>query len=203
MKHHFTSYLLPCGVAVSLLFGHTVPPAFGQGVPARITVLVTDGEGIGVTARQRPARDPSVKVEDDDHHPVFGAVVAFALPVSGPSGEFSNGSKNLTVTTDQNGVAVARGLRVNDIPGKLQIYVTASYRGLIARTSISQSITAVPGTKVKTPERHASKSGGTWKWVVLGVAAAGGAGAGIYFGRQSSPTPISISTGSVVFGNPR
>src|SRR5262249_12061487 len=126
MKQPFTKYLLPCAVAMSLLFSCVVQPALAQGVPARISVLVAEGEAVTVNARQRPPRDPSVKVEDDDHRPVSGAVVVFALPVSGTSGEFSNGSKNLTVITDEDGIAIARGLRVNDVPGKLQIYVTAS-----------------------------------------------------------------------------
>jgi hypothetical protein len=131
-------------------------------------------------------------------------VVVFALPVSGTSGEFSNGSKSLTLVTDKSGLAAAHGLKTNEIPGKLQIYVTATYHTLRARTLINQLVEAAPGAKVRSPELQTSKSGRKWKWVLLGVAAAGGAGAGVYFGtRTASSSPVSISTGTVVFGSPR
>jgi hypothetical protein len=147
-------------------------------------------------------------VEDDDHRPVAGAAVVFALPVSGASGEFVNGAKNYTVVTGADGQATAVGLRTNDIPGKLQIYVTASYRGMRARALINQVVEAPAGAKPRSPEVHTSHSGGKLKWVLLGVAAAGGAGAGIYFQQHNkstsaAPTPISISTGTVVFGSAR
>ena len=96
---------------------------------------------------------------------------------------------------------IVDGLRTNQIPGKLQIYVTASYHGLRARTLITQFVEAPAGTNAKVPQVQPSKSSGKWKWVVLGVAAGAGAGAGIYFGLHgSSPSPISIGTGPVTFG---
>ena len=147
-----------------------------------------------------------VKIEDDDHQPIAGAVVVFALPVSGTSGEFFNGSKTLTLVTDKTGLAAAHGIKTNEIPGKLQIYVTASHHTLRARALINQIVEAAPGAKVRGPELQTSKSGGKWKWVLLGVAAAGGAGAGVYYGTHnssSSSSPVSISTGAVVFGSPR
>ena len=44
------------------------------------------------------------------------------------------------MVTESTGLAVVRGLKTNQVPGKLQIYVTASYRGLRARTLITQFI---------------------------------------------------------------
>ena len=126
--------------------------------------------------RQRVARDPVVRVEDDDHRPVSGAAVVFALPVSGAERRIYQWlDKTLTVTTDPDGLAPAHGLRTNEVSGKLQIYVTAAYRGVRARTLINQFVAASPGAKAKTPELKTSKSGSKWKWVALGVAAAGGA----------------------------
>jgi len=176
-----------------------------QNPVARIDIVVVEGEGATSNIRQRVTRDPVVRIEDDDHRPVFGAAVVFALPVSGASGEFANGSKTLTVVTDKTGLATAQGLKANDVPGKLQIYVTASYQGLRARTLINQVIQAPPGSR-PTPTIHSSSSGGKWKWVLLGIAAGAGGGTAVYFGNRKSnspPAPISISTGSVVFGNPR
>ena len=171
----------------------------------RINVVVVEGEGLTTNVRTKVARDPVVRIEDDDHRPVDGAVVVFALPVSGTSGEFFNGAKNLTVVTAKDGLATARGLKTNDIPGPLQIYVMASYQGLRARGLINQVVEAAPGTAAARPEVHTSKSGGKWKWILLGIAAAGGAGAAIYFTRHSSSTPsspVSITSGPVVFGTP-
>jgi hypothetical protein len=203
MKNHLLKSLLPAGLVFSLAI---VPPeALAQNAPARIDIQVMQGEGITTNIRQRVARDPMVKIEDDDHRPVDGAVVVFALPVSGTSGEFSNGSKTLTVVTGKDGVATAHGLKTNGVPGPLQIYVMASYQGLRARGLINQVVEAAPGTAVASPELHPSKSGSKWKWILLGVAAAGGAGAALYFTHHSSSTPttpISITSGTVTFGTP-
>jgi len=203
MKHHLWKSFLPLGLCFLISFDW-IPAALAQSLPARINIVVVEGEGATSTVRQRVSHDPVVMIEDDDHRPITGAVVVFALPVSGTSGEFSNGSKNLTLVTDKSGQAAAHGLKTNEIPGKLQIYVTASYHTLRARTLINQLVEAAPGTKTRTPELQTSKSGGKWKWVLLGVAAAGGAGAGVYYGtRTTSSSPVSISTGTVVFGSPR
>ena len=75
---------------------------------------------------------------------------------------------------------------------------------LIPFLLVNQMVEGAPGVKVRGPELQTSKSGGKWKWILLGVAAAGGAGAGVYFGtRTTSSSPVSISTGAVVFGSPR
>jgi hypothetical protein len=204
MKHKFLNHLL---LTSPLFLSICVPPlARTQNTPARIELVMMEGENATTGVRQRVTRDPVIRVEDDDHRPVMGAVVVFALPVSGASGEFVNGSKTLSVVTQQDGLAAARGIRTNEIPGKLQIYATASYRGLRARTLINQFVEAGPNDKkISSPELQTSKSGNRWKWVALSLVAAGGAGAGIYYGlhSNSSPTPVSISVGSVTFGSPR
>ena len=202
MKDYLWKSLLPLGLCFSISFDGFLPQALAQNALARIDIVVVEGEGAISNVRQRVTHDPVVRVEDDDHRPVAGAIVVFALPVSGASGEFVNGAKTLTVTTDKSGVAAAQGLKANEVPGKLQIYVTASYRGLRARTLINQVTQAPPGAKI--PELQTSKSGGKWKWVLLGVAAAGGAGSAFYFkNRNSSSSPVSISVGTVAFGSPR
>ena len=72
-----------------------------------------------------------------------------------------------------------------------------------ASSGKGQFVETAPGETAPPPELQSSKSGGKWKWVVLGIAAGAGAGAGVYFGRNNTPDPISISTGTVVFGTPR
>jgi hypothetical protein len=208
MKYYLWKCLLPLGLCLSIFFDGMIPPAFAQNVPARIDIVIVEGEGVTSNIRQTVSHDPVVRIEDDDHRPVGGVAVVFALPVSGTSGEFTNGSKTLTIVTDNGGLATAHGLKVNDVPGKLQIYVTAAYHGLRARTLINQTVEAPPGSKLPSPEIRKSKSSGSWKWVVLGVAAAGGAGAAFALkGRGNSSgtssSPVSISTGAIVFGSPR
>jgi hypothetical protein len=166
---------------------------------------VVAGEGATSPVRRRVTQDPAVRIEDDDQQPVAGVTVVFALPVSGTSGEFVNGAKDLAVVTDKAGVATARGLKTNEIPGALQIYVNASLNGLRARALINQIVEGVPGAQSQA--QHSGKSSGTWKWVLLGIAVAGGAAAGIYFGTHSSSSssnpPVNIGTGTVVFGSPQ
>jgi len=205
MNCYLWKSLLPLGLSLSLCVEGSLTQAFAQTTPAGIEIVVVEGEGATSSVRQRVSQDPVVRVEDDDHQPVAGAVVTFALPVSGASGEFANGSKTLTLVTEKNGVAAAHGLKTNDIPGKLQIYVTASYRGQRARVLINQTVEAPPGVKVPTKE-HTASSGGKWKWILLGIAAGGGAGAAVYFKSHNStaaPSPISISAGTIAFGSPR
>jgi hypothetical protein len=207
MKRYLWNSLLPLGLCFAISFDGFLPRAFAQDVPARIDIVVVEGEGVTNKVRQRVSPDPAVRVEDDNHQPVAGAVVVFALPVSGATGEFVNGSKTLTLMTDKNGMAVANGLKTNEVPGKLQIYVTASYRGQRARTLINQTIEGQPGTPAPSSEVKTSKSSGKWKWIVLGIVAAGGAGAGFYFKNRSSSnsssSSVSIGAGTVVFGSPR
>jgi len=205
MKQHLWKSLLPIGLCFLISF-ETLPVHAQDLPPARIAIVVVEGEGVVSSVRQRLAHDPVIRVEDDDHRPIAGATVTFALPLSGASGQFRDGGKTLTQVTDKTGQAAAHGIQTNDFPGTLQIYVTASYRSLRARALINQTIEGVAPVS-KNPDFQTVKSsgGGKWKWVLLGVAAGAGAGAGIYFGRHGSgsPSPISISAGTVAFGSPR
>jgi hypothetical protein len=203
MKHYSGNSWLPVGLCLLISLDGLPPAAFAQNLPSRINIVVVAGEGATTPIHQRVTQDPSVKIEDDDQQPVAGVTVVFALPVSGTSGEFVNGAKTQAVVTDKAGLATAHGLKTNEIPGTLQIYVNASLSGLRARALINQIVEGVPGAQ--THPQHTAKSSNTWKWVLLGIAAAGGIGAGIYFGTHSSSSnsPVTIGTGTVVFGSPQ
>jgi hypothetical protein len=204
MRQYFWNCLLPLVLCFSLTIGGWLPAAFAQDVTPRIDIVVVEGEGATMSVRQHPSKDPVVRVEDDDHQPLPNVVVVFTLPLSGASGEFANGSKTLTVVTDKAGLAAARGIRANEVPGNLQIYVTASYRGERARNLINLVVEAPAGAKPSSPKLQTARSSGKWKWIVLGVIAAGAAGGGAYYyATRSSNSPISVSAGTVVFGSPR
>jgi hypothetical protein len=171
---------------------------------------VVEGEGAINNVRQRTAREPIVRVEDENHKPVAGVAVVFTLPTEGATGEFTKGVKTLMVTTDFQGQAKANGFRVNKTNGKLPIHVSASYRGLSARTIITQVNEG--GTAEATSARggHGALIG---VLVAVGAAAAGG---GAYFAMHQNkqppsatpappagPAPIGISpgTGSIAGGH--
>ena len=65
-------------------------------------------------------REPIVQVEDQNHKPDAGAVVIFFLPDQGASGAFPDGSHMLMTVTDNQGRAMARGIRPNNQSGPLQ-----------------------------------------------------------------------------------
>lgn len=207
MKRLFKE-LLALGMCF-LLSRLPVATASAQTMPARIDIVVIEGEGAINNVRQRVARDPVVRVEDENHRPVAGAAVVFTLPVTGPGGEFSKGSKTLTVMTSDEGTAAAHGLKLNQVPGKLQIHVTASYRGLRARALINQTLEG--GASVQSR----SSGGGSGKWIAIlaavGGAAAGGAILATRKGSSSSgstpttpsgPTPIGITPGTPSLTHP-
>ena len=158
-----------------------LPAQQPQPVPTALNIVVVEGEGAINNIRQRTVRDPIVRVEDENHKPIAAAAVVFTLPTEGATGEFANGSKNLTVMTDSQGLAKVQGMKVYQANGKLPIHVTASYRGLTARTTIMQFVEGAP------PGAKAAKHGGSGKIIaivaVIGAAAAGG---GVYAATRSS-----------------
>src|SRR5437016_5873714 len=117
-------------LSLSLIYsdwpGLTGSRMLGQEPAPKLFIAIVEGEGAINNIRLRTAREPIVEVTDENHKPLGGALVTFALPNSGPGGTFANGSKLLTVTTDSNGRATANGMQTNSSKGSYQIQVTAS-----------------------------------------------------------------------------
>lgn len=165
----------------------TVLPAQQEGPPpAKLNLVIIEGEGAINNIRQRVSREAIVQVEDENRKPVAGATVVFLLPNEGASGVFTDGSRMLTVTTDQNGRAAMRGFQPNNQAGQFQIRVTASFRGVTASTVINQSnilgAAAAGGAAVS----------GKLIAVIVAVGAAAGVGAAVALsgnGGQSRPGP--------------
>ena len=175
------------------------PPGAPAQTPApKLNLVIVEGDGAINNIRQRTAREPVVEVQDQNHKPVAGALILFELPSRGASGEFPGGAHSLSVTTDAQGRAVARGLLPNSNKGQYQIHVTASYGGATSSAVITQTnAIAGPGT---------AASAGSGKLIaILAVAGAAVAG-GVYWathtggGGSSSTTPattIAAGAGSV------
>jgi hypothetical protein len=181
--------------------------AHGQAFPTSLTITVVQGEGAIGRVRERASQDPVVRVSDEKQNPLPGAAVVFTLPTEGATGSFANGAKTVTVMTDHEGIATAQGLRFNQIPGKVQMHVNVSYKGLTARTNILQVSEAPAGYQPKT-------GGGSKKVIIiLAVLAAGGAGGAAVALRGSSnstpsatpaaPTAIGITAGAGTLAPPR
>jgi hypothetical protein len=176
------------------------PGASAQAPVAKLNLVIVEGEGAINNIRQRTAREPVVEVQDENHKPVAGALILFELPTRGASAEFPGGSHSLSVTSDAQGRAVARGLTPNASKGQYQIHVTASYGGITATAVIAQSnAEAGPGS---------STSAGSGKLIaILAVAGAAVAG-GVYWathtgGGNSANTPATtIAAGAGTVGPP-
>jgi hypothetical protein len=180
------------------------PRAAAQDAPAKLNLVIVEGEGAINNIRQRTAREPIVQVEDQNHKPIAGAAVIFDLPGQGASGSFPNGSHTLTVTTDNQGRAVARGLRPNSVKGKYQMHVTASFAGQTATAVITQTnAVAAAG---------AAAAGGAISGkliAVIVVAAAAATGGAVYAthsgggGNANTGSLVTISPGTGTVGPPR
>jgi hypothetical protein len=172
-----------------------------------------EGEGAVLDVHQRAGKDPAVRIEDQNHSPISGAVVVFTLPTEGSTGEFASGNKSVTVNTDKEGMAIGKGLKINQVPGKLQVHVTVSYKGLSARTNIVEF--------VEGPAIHGTQGvshGGKGKWVAIVLLIGGGAAGGAVAAMSkkgstatttptptptpSAPTPIGITPGTGVIAPP-
>jgi len=175
-------------------------------VAPMLNLVVIEGEGAINNIRQRTAREPIVQVQDENHRPVAGAIVTFTLPGRGASGVFGNGSQTLTVTTDQQGQAVARGLRPNGIKGQVRIRVNANHNGQTANTVITQTNVLLAGAAA------AASHGASAKLIailaVVGAAAAGGAVYATHNGGNTTNSATvnpatTVSAGSGQVGPPR
>ena len=199
MMTHFRPFV-GAGLSLALFAGLPLP---AQSPPSRVAIVVIQGEGAIYRVGQR-AGGLAVRVEDEEHRPLAGAGVTFALPASGASGEFVNGSQNFTIVTNDQGVAATPGFRLNQAPGKLQVYVTASYQGLHATELIDQVVEG-SSRSANAQQVQPRKSGHKWVWVVVGLLAAAGAEAGYYYSNThgtASGSSISITAGSPVIGGP-
>jgi hypothetical protein len=170
-------------------------------VAPRIEVI--EGDGAINNIRLHHAKEPVVRVLDQNGHPIPNVAVTFVLPTQGPGGSFEDGHNSLTVMSDANGRAVGRGLRPNASPGQFSIRVTTSLQGEVATATISQT------------NAEPSKGGSSKTLLILalvGGAAAAGAAAALSKGKGSSSSSsttttsssgVVITPGSPGFGPPR
>lgn len=162
----------------------------------RLQILVIGGEGSINNVKQRTAREPVVEVQDENNRPVAGAIVIFKVPNYGASGTFSNGSKMITVTTDQLGRAKA-SFTPDQVAGDLQMEVTASSAGRTASTVIHmQNVKAAAAITGKAVAIIAAVAGAAAVGVVAATRGGGSTPAPVT-PVPTSPTTITAGTGTV------
>jgi hypothetical protein len=158
----------------------------------QLHIVVLEGEGAINNVRATRAKEPVVRVEDARNQGVPGAAVTFMLPANGAGATFGDGGSSLTLTTDDRGEAVARGLHANRIPGTFQIRINTSKGGRMATASITQ-------TNVDPGSHSSSRTIAIL--AIVGAAAAGGAAVALR-GGKSQPTAPSTPPTVVVVGAP-
>jgi len=190
-----------CVSAVCLLLVNLwTVPGWGQ-EPPKLAIVIVEGEGAINNLKAQASHESVIQVVDDNQKPVAGASVVFFLPNQGPGGTFFDGTRSLTVSTDAQGRATLRGIQFNRLSGEMQIRVTASFGGLTATATITQ--TNLAGSS-------GSPGMSTTVKVLLIVVLAAGATAGAILatrgGSSSSSTPatppITITAGTPTVGAP-
>lgn len=209
-------------LAACLLLALPAPRLHAQTVtapPRGLQIVILEGEGALNNIQERTAREPIVQVQDQNHKPVAGATVLFALHSSsaGAGGTFANGATTLSVTTDANGIAHAHGIQANQVQGSWQVQVTASFGNLAASTVINE-LNVVPPPPPPTPPSPATTPPPTTPPPALGhvifhlvltkpVVIAGGAIAAgtvvtVVVIKQNISNGTTITPGSPVVGPP-
>ncbi len=193
-------------IAVALTLEASMPaqdPAPATGAGLSITIL--EGDNAIVNTRQRLSREAIIQVEDENHKPVAGAAVTFFAPNSGPSAVFSNGSNNITILTDNQGRAVLRGIKANQVAGKAEIKITATKEGFRSATSILSQTNAVAAAAGLSAGMIGLIVGiGAAAGIGIALGAGGGGGRSTNAGGGVSPSrPTVLSPGTPTVGPPR
>lgn len=171
--------------------------AAAQEAQQGLRITIVEGDEAIFNVRQRVSREAIIQVEDENRKPVAGALVTLTAPRDGASAVFSNGLNNITLTTDESGRAVVRGIRPNKAQGKYAIRVTAvkgALRGTSQMTMTNMAAAVAAGgisTKLLT------------FLLIAGAGAAAGTVAATRNGNGAGPsTPAGAVSATVTPGTP-
>ena len=204
MENHLQYFAI---IAVALTLEASMPaqdPAPAAGAALSITIL--EGDNAIVNTRQRLSREAIVQVEDENRKPVAGAAVTFFAPNSGPSAVFSNGSNNITILTDNQGRAVVRGIKPNQVAGKAEIKITATKEGFRSATSIlsqTNAVAAAAGLSAGMIGLIVGIGAAAGIGIALGAGGGGSSSGGSSGGGVPPARPTVLSPGTPTVGPPR
>ena len=185
-------------MSILLCFSLVHVSAYAQDSPSgpELKITIIDGDEAINNIRQRTAREPIVQVEDENNRPVAGAAVVFLLPNDGAGGTFTGGAKSLSVMTDANGRAVARGLRPNNVAGRYQIRVSATSQGRTGRAVVQQTNVKAAGAA------SAGLSAKLITFLAVNVAVVVAVDIFVVKHNDGKPNPIPITPGTSTIGPP-
>lgn len=192
-------------VLISLLTGLMLVPAHAepQNPPGTLTIRFVEGQGAINNITRGTAFDPIVEVLDAQGMPVKDASVSFTLPTVGPSGAFPDGSKVLIARTDENGRAIARGMRPNRLAGRFEIRITATHQGQSATAVLTQTNAAPASTERGSGRKWAILAGVIGGAAIAGVVAASGGSSSSPAATTPQPPAGTVTPGAPGFGAPR
>ncbi len=149
--------------------------------------LLEDGAVFGPGSR---AAGLSVEVTDELGRPAEGVAVSVRLPFEGAGGVFANGLNTEVVTTGVDGRGMTSPVRWSQESGAVEVRITAVKgtlrAGTLAAVELASSGTVAAGRPARSAPSRALRRRVSRKWVILGVLAAGAAGAGFLAGRAGS-----------------
>ena len=180
------------------------PLPLADAPPQSLQIVILEGEGALNNISERTAREPIVQVQDENHKPLAGAAVLFAIHGGGEGagGAVGGGASSLSVVTDANGVAHATGLVTNGVKGAWQLQVTASYGKVTTTTTINESNvtpTVQSNLKPQKPNFHWPLSKPT---TIVGGVLVFGAILAIVVVTSNSNNSTTITTGTGTVGAP-
>jgi hypothetical protein len=122
----------------------------------------------------------TIEVTDELGRPVANAAVSLRLPFEGAGGMFANGLNTEVVTTGADGRATTSPVRWSREPGSAEVRITAVKGQLRAGTLATVKVgEGGPGLAARPAAGKMVRGKSHKKWIVVGLLAAGGAGAGI------------------------
>jgi|HubBroStandDraft_1064217.scaffolds.fasta_scaffold30567_2 hypothetical protein len=195
-------------LAIALLVLEPAMPLGAQEAapPKSLQIVILDDETPLNNISERTAREPIIQVQDENHKPLAGAAVLFAIhpAAGGASALFANGASTLNVVTNANGVARASGLVMNQVKGTWQLQVTASKNGLTTSTTINETNVlpnTTPGNTTPNAKPPVHFLGAHGLAIVGGIAIVGVI-VSVVIIQQTSNNSTHIGTGGGTVGQP-
>lgn len=201
--HSFHSGLAVVLSAVLIHSPLCIPAATAQEAQGGLRITIVEGDEAILNVRQRVSREAIIQVEDENRKPVAGALVTLTAPRDGASAVFSNGLNNITLTTDESGRVVARGIRPNSAQGKYAIRVVAVKEGLRGTAQIQMSNIAAAAVAGGISAKVLAFLLVAGAGVAAGTVAATRGGNGGGPAGPSTPPATTITPGTPTVGPPR
>ncbi|HEY5329348.1 MAG TPA: hypothetical protein VIJ79_05655 [Acidobacteriaceae bacterium] len=179
-----------------------------NGRPQKLFIAILDGENALNDIRERDAREPVVRVTDENHKPVAGVALLLLIRdgATGGSASFSGASSFATMTRPD-GVAKTTGLEVGHTAGSFTIPVTATLGAIVGTGVIHQgniisalhlpSDTSSGGPSTAGAQHEILPMGKAAKYVAGLVAVAGGLIAAAIVTQGGKSTSLTLGSSTV------